>query len=171
MGGEDVNVRKQLANLICNGQVVLTPSQWLAEEACSLATRIRNLDEIPPQAILPLAKLVAEGEADAKQLELGLGMDSAMLEGYLDKLCELQFAEQTWSGYRATPAGWQAFDAIGWQMVNRELVVLQGRVERLLRLQCVFRRSVTARFGIVTAEFGSVTDRFGDVTDGRLVVA
>ena len=39
------------------------------------------------------------------------------------------------------------------------------------RVWCVFRRSVTARFGIVTAEFGSVTDRFGDVTDGRLVVA
>jgi hypothetical protein len=34
---------------------------------------------------------------------------------------------------------------------------------------CVFRRSVTARFGIVTAEFGSVTDHFGDVTDGRLI--
>jgi putative transposase len=36
---------------------------------------------------------------------------------------------------------------------------------------CVFRRSVTDRFGIVTAEFGSVTDHFGDVTDGRLVAA
>lgn len=30
---------------------------------------------------------------------------------------------------------------------------------------CVFRRSVTDRFGIVTAEFGIVTDDFGDVTD------
>jgi len=128
-------VRKQLANLICNGEVVLTPRRWLAQEACSLATRIRNLDEIPPQAILPLAKLVAEGEADATQLEVRLGMDSAMLEEYLDKLCELQFAEQTWSGYRATPAGCRAFDAIGWQMVNRELFVLQGRVETLQRLQ------------------------------------
>ena len=37
--------------------------------------------------------------------------------------------------------------------------------------ECVFRRSVTARFGIVTAEFGSVTDHFGDVTDGCLVPA
>ena len=36
---------------------------------------------------------------------------------------------------------------------------------------CVFRRIVTARFGIVTAEFGSVTDHFGDVTDRRLVAA
>ncbi len=36
---------------------------------------------------------------------------------------------------------------------------------------CVFRRSVTDRFGIVTAEFGSVTEHFGDVTDGRLVPA
>jgi hypothetical protein len=39
------------------------------------------------------------------------------------------------------------------------------------RYECVFRRSVTDRFGIVTAEFGSVTDRFGDVTDGRMVSA
>ena len=38
-------------------------------------------------------------------------------------------------------------------------------------MKCVFRRSVTDRFGIVTAEFGSVTDHFGDVTDGRLVPA
>jgi hypothetical protein len=30
---------------------------------------------------------------------------------------------------------------------------------------CVFRRSVTDRFGIVTAEFGNVTGHFGDVTD------
>jgi hypothetical protein len=30
---------------------------------------------------------------------------------------------------------------------------------------CVFRRIVTARFGIVTAEFGSVTEHFGSVTD------
>jgi hypothetical protein len=37
--------------------------------------------------------------------------------------------------------------------------------------RCVFRMSVTARFGIVTAEFGSVTDHFGDVTGGRLVAA
>ena len=37
--------------------------------------------------------------------------------------------------------------------------------------KCVFRRSVTTRFGIVTAEFGSVTDHFGDVTDGCLVPA
>jgi hypothetical protein len=38
-------------------------------------------------------------------------------------------------------------------------------------VDCVFRRSVTDRFGIVTAEFGSVTDHFGDVTDGRMVSA
>jgi len=42
---------------------------------------------------------------------------------------------------------------------------------RPLQRWCVFRRSVTDRFGIVTAEFGSVTDHFGDVTDGRFVSA
>ena len=36
---------------------------------------------------------------------------------------------------------------------------------------CVFRKSVTGRFGIVTAEFGNVTERFGDVTDGVFVTA
>ena len=36
---------------------------------------------------------------------------------------------------------------------------------------CVFRKSVTGRFGIVTAEFGSVTDHFGDVTDDVLMAA
>ena len=36
---------------------------------------------------------------------------------------------------------------------------------------CVFRRSVTDRFGIVTAEFGIVTGHFGDVTDGRFALA
>jgi len=41
----------------------------------------------------------------------------------------------------------------------------------ILEYKCVFRRSVTDRFGIVTAEFGSVTEHFGDVTDGRLVAA
>jgi hypothetical protein len=45
----------------------------------------------------------------------------------------------------------------------------QGFVEQ--RTACVFRRSVTDRFGIVTAEFGIVTAHFGDVTDGRLVPA
>lgn len=34
--------------------------------------------------------------------------------------------------------------------------------------ECVFRPSVTGRFGIVTAEFGSVTERFGDVTRAYL---
>jgi hypothetical protein len=37
--------------------------------------------------------------------------------------------------------------------------------------KCVFRKSVTGRFGIVTAEFGNVTEHFGDVTDGHLMAA
>ena len=36
---------------------------------------------------------------------------------------------------------------------------------------CVFRKSVTDRFGIVTAEFGNVTGDFGNVTDGVFVTA
>ena len=49
--------------------------------------------------------------------------------------------------------------------------VLIGGNNRYRQVCCVFRRSVTDRFGIVTAEFGSVTDHFGDVTGGRLVPA
>ena len=49
-------------------------------------------------------------------------------------------------------------------------VYFQRRGNTIIVL-CVFRRSVTDRFGIVTAEFGSVTDHFGDVTDGHLVPA
>ncbi len=45
-----------------------------------------------------------------------------------------------------------------------------GAVLAALR-SCVFRKSVTGRFGIVTAEFGNVTDHFGDVTDGHLMAA
>ena len=40
---------------------------------------------------------------------------------------------------------------------------------RYVHAVCVFRKSVTGRFGIVTAEFGNVTERFGDVTDGVFV--
>ena len=43
--------------------------------------------------------------------------------------------------------------------------------EALALALCVFRRSVTDRFGIVTAEFGSVTEHFGDVAEGNLVPA
>jgi Arm DNA-binding domain len=44
-----------------------------------------------------------------------------------------------------------------------EVGLAQARVAH-----CVFRRSVTDRFGIVTAEFGNVTDHFGDVTEGTV---
>lgn len=72
----------ELAALICHGDAVLDPKKWLAEEASDLATRIPHLDEIPPQAILPLAKLVADGPSDARRLSLALdtfGMPRAPL--------------------------------------------------------------------------------------------
>ena len=43
---------------------------------------------------------------------------------------------------------------------------------RILRVRkCVFRESVTDRFGIVTAEFGNVTGDFGNVSEGVFVTA
>ena len=62
------NNLQQLAALICHGDAVLNPKKWLAEEASNLATRIPHFDEIPNQAILPLAKLVAEGESDTTRV-------------------------------------------------------------------------------------------------------
>lgn len=56
------------------------------------------------------------------------------LADYLDALAELKFAENTWVGYKATPAGEQALDAIGIQMVKRERFELKRRLEQLERL-------------------------------------
>lgn len=125
---------KNLAELICHGDAVLNPKKWLAEEASDLAMRIPRLDEIPPQAILPLAKLVANGESDARRLTLSLDIEEARLKEYLDVLCESKFAEWTGGGYKATSAGERAFDAVGRKMVLRELFEVKGRLDQLERL-------------------------------------
>ena len=130
-----LDVRKELAVLICHGDAVLNPKKWLAEEASDLATRIPHLDEIPSQAILPLAKLVVDGESDASKLALAIDIDEAKLDEYLDALCELKFAEETWNGYKATPTGEQAFEAIGQRMVARELFQVKARLQQLEKLR------------------------------------
>jgi hypothetical protein len=121
--------------LICHGDAVLNPKKWLSEEASNLAIRIPHLDEIPPQAILPLAKLVADGESDAQKLALALDIDEAKLDEYLDALCEFKFAEEAWNGYKATPTGEQAFEAIGERMVARELLQVKARLQQLEQLR------------------------------------
>ena len=129
------DVLKELATLICHGDAVLSPKKWLAEEASNLATRIPHLDEIPPQAILPLAKLVADGESDARRLALGLDIDEAKLDEYLDALCEFEFAEWTGIGHKATTAGENAFRAVGERMVERELFQVKARLQQLEQLR------------------------------------
>lgn len=129
------DVRKELAELICHGDAVLNPKKWLAEEASDLATRIPNLDELPPQAILPLAKLVADGESDAQKLALALDIDEAKIAEYLDALCEFKFAEEAWNGCKATSAGEQAFEAVGQRMVARELFEVKARLQQLEQLR------------------------------------
>jgi hypothetical protein len=126
---------KELAALICHGDAVLNPRKWLAEEASNLATRIAHLDEIPPQAILPLAKLVADGESDARQLALALDIDEVKLDEYLEALSEFEFAEWTGNGHKATPAGEEAFKAVGERMVQRELFQVKGRLQQLEQLR------------------------------------
>ena len=126
-----IDVRKELADLICYAGAVLNPNKWLSEEASDLATRIPHLDEIPHQAILPLAKLVANGPSDARTLSLALDIEQDKLDDYLGALCEFQFAEWTGSVYEASPAGVQAVDAVGPRMVDRELFELRRRVEEV----------------------------------------
>jgi hypothetical protein len=127
-------MRKELAVLICHGDTVLSPKNWLAEEASDLATQFPHLDEIPSQAILPLAKLVADGESSAEKLEIVIDIDGGKLDEYLDALCEFKFVEETWNGYKATQTGEQVFDAVGRRMVARELFQLKSRLDQLEQL-------------------------------------
>ena len=129
-----LDVRKEVAGVICQNDAH-DRKKWLAEEAAHLATRIPHLDEIPAQAILPLAKLVADGEADVARLAQALGVEESILDEHLDALCEFKFAEWTGSGYTSTAAGAQAFDAIGQQMVARQLFELRRQLDQLEQLR------------------------------------
>jgi hypothetical protein len=128
------NMHKKIAKLICYGDAVLDPKKWLAEEASNLALRIRHLDEIPSQAILPLAKLVADGESDVRKLSLALDIDNSKIEEYLEALCEYKFVNETGNGYEATLSGEQAFEAIGERMVIREMFQIKARLQQLEQL-------------------------------------
>lgn len=129
------DVRKEVATMICYGDAVLDPNKWLAEETCDVAMRIPSLDQIAPQAILPLAELVAKGTSDTGRLARVLGIEEAILDEYLDALCEFKFAEWTGIGYKATPAGVEAFDAVGQRMLARELFELKRRLVELEQLR------------------------------------
>lgn len=129
------NRRQKLAELICHGEAVLNPKKWLAEEVGDLAVRIPNLDEIPSQSILPLAKLVVEGETDVGRLALMLDIDEVLLEEHLEVLAEFNFAERTRMGYKATPTGEHAFDAVGQRMLDRELFQMKARLQQLEQIR------------------------------------
>ena len=129
-----VAMRQKLAVLICYGDAVLNPKKWLAQEAADLATRFPNLDEIPPQAILPLAKLVADGESNARKLALATDSDESKVNEYLEALCEFNFAEKTWAGYKSTQLGEQVFETVGKRMVERELFEVKRRLKQLEEL-------------------------------------
>lgn len=126
-----VNMRQGLAELICHGDAILNPKKWLDQEVCHEALNIPNLDEFPSQAILPLAKLVANGESDARKLALATDIDESKAAEYLEALCEFKFVEKTWNGYKSTQAGERAFEAIGKRMVLRELSEVKGRLKQL----------------------------------------
>jgi len=61
-------------------------------------------------------------------------MEEATVEGYLQSLCDFDFAEETGNGYTVTLLGEQAFKAIGMRMVNRERFELKRRLKQLEEL-------------------------------------
>jgi hypothetical protein len=111
-----VNMRKKLAELICHGDAILNPKKWLDQEVCYEALNIPNLDEFPSQAILPLAKLVANGESDARKLALATDIDESKVDEYLEALCEFKFAEKTSNGYKST----RLIHQKGWRVTGKE---------------------------------------------------
>lgn len=112
-----------------------TQKRWLAEEASNLATRFPHLDEIPSRALLPLAKLVADGASNAGSLTQALEIDADKLDEYLDALCKFNLVEKTFSGYKATAAGEQAFEVVSRTMVKREVFEMDRRLKHLRRLR------------------------------------
>lgn len=138
-----VNMRQRLAELICHGDAILDPKKWLGEEVCHEALNIPHLDEIPLQAVFPLAKLVEKGECDARKLALATGIDESKVDEYLEALCEFKFAEKTLNGYKSTQTGEQAFEAIGKRMVNRELFEVGRRLEQLKNLRRLIEAAST----------------------------
>jgi hypothetical protein len=154
------DLRREIAELICHGDVILSPEKWLDEEAKDLAAQIPHLDEIPSQAILPLAILVAGGESDAEKLARAIDIDTDILDEYLDALCEFKFAQETWNGYKSTPAGEQAFDAIGRRMVERELSQLKSRLEKLKQLDKQIYDSLTSKPSILKLSMTAIRNPF-----------
>lgn len=122
------NLPKDIADVICFTATHLDPGSWLAKEVAVLALTIPHLDEIHPQALLPLAKLVEMGPSDAKRLARVLHIDEPTLEVYLDALCEFNFAQLTVNGYEVTQSGGQAFSAVG----DRMIVQVRNELKRNL---------------------------------------
>ncbi len=125
------DIRLKIAAHICNGDAVLNYRGWLAQEAGDLALKIAGLDEIAPQAILPLVQMAANGEFEASALALVTDIEECDIQNLLDALCEYKFAEVTSNGYKATPSGEQVFIAIGKTMVIRERYELKRRLDYL----------------------------------------
>ncbi|MER8911526.1 hypothetical protein NKH99_28390 [Mesorhizobium sp. M0854] len=123
-------MRREIADAILSGNN-LNYRKWLAQEAGGLALRIANLDEIPPLAILPLAKIAAYGEANARRLAIACDMELDDLQDHIDALCEVGFAEETANGFNITPLGERAFIAVGKNMIIRERLELKGRLEQI----------------------------------------
>ncbi len=128
------DISKTIADQIQYSSSTLSYNAWLEEEVNDLALKIAGLDEFHFQAVLPLVQIAAAGEADLRHLALILGIEEAMLEGYLQSLCDFGFIKETQNGYTATQLGEQAFKGIGKKMVIRERFELKRRLEQLEKI-------------------------------------
>lgn len=138
---------KRLYQLICHGKEVLDTSKLLALEMDGLIPRIPALAELPHQAVLPLAKLVADGEATAWTLHLALDIQEADIAEHLDALYEAKFVDYETDPvtaenvFVATKSGADAFLEISKRVVTHERLVLQARLDQLNRLHEHFNAS------------------------------
>ena len=134
-----LNTNRLIAQQICASDLAQARLKWLAEEQAELALRIRNLDEIPTQALLPLSHLAAVGSEDVPRLSVATDIDESRLEELLDRLVEFQFVREGGRGYVVTESGTAAFDAVAQKIVIREAFELRRRLEHAEHL----RRALT----------------------------
>ena len=128
---EVLNKTQELARLISEGDAVHDYQRWLAQEVGELTLKIPDLDKVPFSAIQLLVQMILMGDVSANKLVLTIDTDENNVQEWLDNLCEFSFAEETENGYKSTLVGQNVINALGKLMVNRELMVIKARLERL----------------------------------------
>jgi Holliday junction resolvasome RuvABC ATP-dependent DNA helicase subunit len=129
--GKMPNISKMIADQIRSSTVSLKYKKWFDEEVNDLALKFSGLDEFSSQAVLPLIHIAANGKTSLERLAIAFDMEEDTLNGYMQSLCEFNFAQEAGDGFTATPLGEQVFKAIGQKMVIRERFELTTRLVKL----------------------------------------